>query len=281
MADSSLSTLKEHRQYFSEYLSSLLADWKGLMSGVASIVCAFWAAYDPPTGGKAKALLWLAAGVCLIFASYRIWLTERRRRSVAEAKLGRPLLTGFFQDISTSYYFEPVNENSYRWPEEFLEAQRITGTIYAFVVRILNDSPVPTTLHNFSLQVESQGKRCIAAYPEEPWVPSTKGVSPPEILEHEKNMLNLVSLLGTDKRITQGAGIDRYLVFHLPGWGVDAETSLPDPPASEEGVPIFLTLAVEDAWGFRHLIKDRWGPPPRPSRRLDPEYYFNRNTNNA
>jgi hypothetical protein len=279
MADPSPQKPSEHFRYFWEYLCELLTDWKALMSGIASIVCAFWAAYRPPTGEKAKVLLWLAAGICLILASYRIWLTERRRRGIAEAKLSRPLLTGFFQDTSASYYFEPVDEKSQRWVEGFFEAQKITGTIYAFVVRILNDSPVPTTLHNFSLQVESQGKRCIAPYPEEPWTPSTTAWSPPWKLEYGKNMLSLVTLLGTDKLVAQGVGIDGYLVFHLPGWGVDPKTSLPE-TVPDEGVTIFFTLAVEDAWGVRHLIKNH-GPKPRPSRRLSPEYYLNRNTNNA
>jgi hypothetical protein len=96
--------------------------------------------------------------------------------------------------------------------------------------------------------------------------------------DQEDNLLpQLVTLLGSDKTITQGSGIDGILVFNLPGWGVDPKTSLPD-ILPDEGVPIYLTLAVEDAWGYKHLIKDRWGSPPRPSRRLSSDdYYVDRN----
>src|SRR5216683_261894 len=130
MADSAPSKPSQHLKYFGEYAWELLTDWKALMSGIASIIGAFWAAYRPPTSEKAKALLWFTTAVCFIFASYRIWLTERRQRAIAEAKLGRPLLTGFFQDISLSYVYDETDRRN-----PF--GERIIGSKYAITVRIM------------------------------------------------------------------------------------------------------------------------------------------------
>jgi len=266
---------KNHLRAFRSYLYALVHDGVALMSGIASVILGWWFAYHPPTNDKLKALLWLTTAICFVIASYRVWLKAHKAQADAEARLGRPLLTGFFQDISTSYiYDEAYNQN----PLGF--GGKILGSKYAITVRIMNESPVPTTLHNFSLLVESQGKQCVAQYPAEEWIPPPQTWRPKWLMKQESKLPpQLVTLLGSDKTITQGVGIDGILVFDLPGWGIDTETSLPDPPASEEGVPIFLTLAIEDAWGAKHIIKDRWGPPPPPSRRLNPDrYYFKRNT---
>jgi hypothetical protein len=50
------------------------------MSGIASIVLAFWAAYIPPANTQAgRTLLWIAAAACFVISSYRIWSTEHRK----------------------------------------------------------------------------------------------------------------------------------------------------------------------------------------------------------
>lgn len=240
------------------------------MSGVASIILAFYAAYRPPTNQSAKVALWLAAAVCLLFSSYRIWLAERRRRDKAEAQLGRPLLAGFFQDIEASYIYDQEEKGR-------ILTFSPTGTIYAIYVRIVNESPIATTLHDFSLLVECGEQRHIAEHAEEAEEPLERDKNLPVsawALDQEKHLLNLTTLLSTGKSLTQGEGISGVLVFRFPG-------HIAGDNLSGGSVPLFLTLGIEDAWGVTHLIKDRWGPKPRPSQRLDPEYYINRNTNKA
>jgi hypothetical protein len=198
MAESKSPQPAQHIKYLGEYAWALLTDWQALMSGVASIVGAFWATYNPPTGEKAKVLLWTTTAICFVFASYRIWLVERRQRASAEARLGRPLLTGFFQDISLSYIFDE-DENQH----PLASSEKLTGSTYAIAVRILNESPIPTTVHNFSLMVESHDKRCISPYPEERWIPPAMTWKPQWMRDQEDNLLpQLVTLLGSDKTIT-------------------------------------------------------------------------------
>jgi hypothetical protein len=59
-----------------EYACAIYKDWVARMSGPASILLAFWAAYFPPARPVLQATLWLAAVLCFIFASYRIWVKE-------------------------------------------------------------------------------------------------------------------------------------------------------------------------------------------------------------
>src|SRR5437667_8607813 len=91
------------------------------------------------------------------------------------------------------------------------EPKPILGTDIVIYVRIVNVNPIPTTLHNFSLMVESEGKQWMAWYPKEP-EPQAGGKfmwTPPEIIEQEKKMTNLITYLNNpDKMLTVGVGID-------------------------------------------------------------------------
>jgi hypothetical protein len=130
-------------------------------------------------------------------------------------------------------------------------------------LRLVNENATPTTLHNFALMVESEGKKWFAQYPEEP-IPKRKNVwTPPEIEERERRLTNLVTYLDDAAKIAgHGVGIDGYVVFRLPGFGVDSSGKSETLP--EEGVDMFLTVFVEDAFGVNHPIKDQWGRKPRP-----------------
>jgi len=55
------------------------------MTGIASLVLAYWAAFFPPADLQAgRALLWIASVVCFVIASYRVWARER---SMSEAQV--------------------------------------------------------------------------------------------------------------------------------------------------------------------------------------------------
>lgn len=173
-------------------------------------------------------------------------------------------LVGFFQDASINYYYDEVER-----PElsAIFEPQPILGTDIVIYVRLVNVNPTPTRLHNFSLVIESEdGGRWVAEYPKEPEPHNSSEVAwtPPEIIAQEKRMTNLIAYLDDPSKVAiQGLGIDGYIAFRVPGWGVEAAQS-----NSENATNIRMTLIVEDSEGITHPIEDRWGRKPRPSQRL-------------
>jgi hypothetical protein len=91
-----------------EFIKVLWDDWVALMSGIASIALAFWAAYFPPTDVVAgRTLLWLASVICFILAAYRIWSKEFKARQAAERLLEAerqqktPALSGKIEQVMT------------------------------------------------------------------------------------------------------------------------------------------------------------------------------------
>src|SRR5215216_6704798 len=63
---------------YRDYLAALWGDWVARMSGLASIVLASPAAYFEFMVKHGQAALWAAAAVCVVVASCRIWVKERR-----------------------------------------------------------------------------------------------------------------------------------------------------------------------------------------------------------
>jgi hypothetical protein len=73
----------------SEYFSAIYHDWMARMSGVASVVLAVVGLIWPSYFGDIHHLrtaMWIASALCLVFASFRIWLGERK---ALEAEKGR------------------------------------------------------------------------------------------------------------------------------------------------------------------------------------------------
>ena len=76
--------------FIREYAASLWADWVALMSGLASVALAFWAAYLPPANVQAgRTLLWITAVLCFVVASYRIWAREHKASLTKQSELER------------------------------------------------------------------------------------------------------------------------------------------------------------------------------------------------
>src|ERR1051325_5434659 len=59
-----------------EYTTAIWADWVSRMSGIASLVIAFIAAYYELTD-HGKPALWVAAASCLLIASFMVWYKNR------------------------------------------------------------------------------------------------------------------------------------------------------------------------------------------------------------
>lgn len=205
----------------------------------------------------------LYLGYHLIRTPYEIDLHQQTAihelsKQVADI-LDRPKLAGFFQDVVGYGYSDPLTDQErYEQRSELVPPVKPSvGTEMVICVRLLNASPTPTTLHNFSLEVTRDGgEKFIAPHAEEYIV---GGQHIPQIVSHqaERMKVNLVSYLNTDQQLTQGKGIDGVLVFHLRGLLAN----------SADESKIRLVLEIEDAWGRPHCVKG-WGNQPRPSLRL-------------
>lgn len=69
-----------------KYFAAVWADWVARMSGIASIILAFLAAYFEFIVKHGKAVLWITAALCFIIASYRIWAKEHMAVLAAQAR---------------------------------------------------------------------------------------------------------------------------------------------------------------------------------------------------
>jgi hypothetical protein len=73
------------------------------MSGIASVIVAFFAAYFPPESVAAgRTILWVSAVVCFVVSSYRVWAKEHIKAENAVEGKRKPIdeevlkkLTGF------------------------------------------------------------------------------------------------------------------------------------------------------------------------------------------
>ena len=249
-----------NRVLLDRYARAIWGDGIALMGNGFGIILSFLAAYFAFVARHNIASLWLLAVVSFVFAGYRVWVKEHKARETAEFSLDRPKLTGFFQEASSDYYYDEFRRSGEL--SAIFDPKPILGTDIVIYVRIVNVNPTPTTLHNFSLVIESEGERYVAEYPKEPEPRDSSSWTPPEIIEKEKRMTNLVTYLNSpDKLATRGVGIDGYIAFRVPGYGVEA--------TPDKTVEINMTLLVEDAEGITHPIKDQWGRLPRPSQRLN------------
>ena len=76
-----------------EYFVALGKDWVSLMSGIASLILAFWAAYFPLNNIYAgRTLLWIAAVACFVVTSYRLWAKERNTSLAKQAEHERIMI---------------------------------------------------------------------------------------------------------------------------------------------------------------------------------------------
>jgi hypothetical protein len=249
-----------HRFFLEHYAHAIWEDGIARMGSGLGVALSFLAAYFGFVAGHNIALLWLLALLSFVFAGYRVWVKEHKAREAAEVGLERPKLTGFFQEASSNYYYDEFRRSGEL--SAIFDPKPILGTDIVIYVRIVNVNPTPTTLHNFSLVIESEGERYVAEYPEEPEPCDSSSWTPPEVIEKESRITNLITYLNNpEKMAIRGVGVDGYIAFRVPGWGIEATPN--------ESVEMNMTLFVEDAQGIPHPIKDQWGRLPRPSQRLN------------
>jgi hypothetical protein len=105
------------------------------MSGIASVIVAFFAAYFPPTSVAAgRTTLWVTAVICFAVSSYRVWAKEHIKAQIA-VEGSKPIdeevlkkLTGFIatgneimKAAVSSLETSPHSEKSESWSREVTE----------------------------------------------------------------------------------------------------------------------------------------------------------------
>src|SRR5688572_16704355 len=69
-----------------EFFTAWISDWAGRMSGAASLILTFWAAFYPPTIQQSRLALTAAALISFMWGSYHIWTKERKGLEAEKAK---------------------------------------------------------------------------------------------------------------------------------------------------------------------------------------------------
>jgi hypothetical protein len=134
--------------YIKDFFARMLRDWVALMSGGASIIAGFLAAYFQVVANSPKTLLWLVSGICLVITTYRVWANEHRALLDEQAKNSRPKISGTIRKVKVSYHTISVPHDP--------------RSVIAMDVDFFNERPVPTTLKHFELEITCNDKTYIA-----------------------------------------------------------------------------------------------------------------------
>lgn len=225
------------------------------MGAGLGILFTFGAAYFAFLNQNNIAALWLLALLSFIFSGYRVWLKEHR--NAEEAKAG-PRLTGFFQDVAMDGYpYEDAGDGT-----DLRILRNRLGTEIKVIVRIVNETPIPTTIHDFSLNLKIDEAEYSAIHAEDDemlmWFERKDGM-----VHHHREPVSdqcLIQYLGK-RKIEIGQPLEGVVRFRVPGLFSD------EFPSKEHTTE--LSLGVQDERGTRHFIVNTWGPPPRPTRQLE------------
>jgi len=71
--------------HLKRFAYTIWQDWLALMSGIASVILASIGTFY--TNAPPAWLFWVASVVCVVVASYRVWLRECQRADAADAKI--------------------------------------------------------------------------------------------------------------------------------------------------------------------------------------------------
>jgi hypothetical protein len=121
-----------------EYIRAVNKDWIARMSGPAAVILAFLGVYLDYIAKHGRAALWIAAAICFVITSYRVWGNEHKALLVEREKNLRPEIRGEIEEVHTDLILpEDMTFESDKSPfEGYL-------TIKA---RIVNIRPIPTTI---------------------------------------------------------------------------------------------------------------------------------------
>jgi hypothetical protein len=154
-----------------KYLAALWADWVARMSGAASVLLAFLAAYLEFVIKNGKAALWVTAAVCFIIASYRIWAAEHKKASEATAQLEATVVSKEISDELLRLWF--VGEQLFDELNELvlktLPTERVEQWIQEVEAFLLAKFPAPKNeLYVKMFREDAQVSRPMGVFGEQP-----------------------------------------------------------------------------------------------------------------
>jgi len=230
-----------------QYLAALWADWVARMSGIASIILAFLAAYLEFIVKHGKASLWVTAAICFCVASYRIWASEREK--VLNQQKGT--LWPEFQGELVEVQIWPL-----RTSDIYTSEQGITrnakpldiGSTFLLKLYFVNTQPVETTIRRFSLTIKDGDKTYTAPCAEAGHIMRYlfKTMETQEVINLERYVAKSIAL-------KRGKGVEGYLKFNVIGLLMNL---LGNDPA--------YAVTITDAFSNSHDIT-KWGPLFKPN----------------
>lgn len=197
-----------------EYFPILWKDLVARMSGFGSVALAFWVTYWPPAAQETKTLLWILVFICLLIASYRAWLHERKNAEtriaalqtqirLEQAKNAKAELRGELQDCVMSPIF---NHDYHTGKWESVGRLLITLKLY-----FTNHRPTAVTIKRFGFSIRlTSGHNYTAHYALDEKIRQSD-----DRLYEGKELNNLRDIIEERRLAKHGKGFDGYLMFEV------------------------------------------------------------------
>lgn len=195
------------------------------MSGIGSIVLAFWAMAFPPSD-NGKALLLSGAATCFVIGAYRIWATQHGQVLNELAKNAKPDIAGEILEIS----IDEILVSDGRWPAA-------SGSFINIKAYIVNRSQVETTVKGFGLELQGVSI-------EDPTIDGSNLLISNIRVSRQENLFNFAHHVNDASSLTLRRGIAKegWVRFFLYG------------TAYKEVSDATIAMTVIDAWGTHHRI---------------------------
>jgi hypothetical protein len=127
-----------------DFLTQLFADWRGRMSGSASLLLTVLSIIFAFHQGDAKWLFFLAAALSFVYGAYHVWSVERKELMAERSRNQRPEIKG---ELLETHFREAMSQGG---KHPYYLDYYIT-----LKVHLVNIRQVSTTIKEFVLKVET------------------------------------------------------------------------------------------------------------------------------
>jgi hypothetical protein len=225
---------------FFDFLTQLFADWKGRMSGSASLLLTLLSIIFAFQQGDAKWLFFLAATLCFVYGAYHVWSVEQKELNAERARNQRPEIKG---ELLEAHFRSAISQGA--------KHPNYLDYYVTLKLHLVNIRQVSTTIKEFLLKVETNSGEYFARTNR--WKQGDLAQRKEEkrygffnlpVSNNETVIADLPSIeLPNDSPLNYGEGRTGWLNFIMPGVSHEQikETRL-------------LTLIVVDAFGTSHEI---------------------------
>jgi hypothetical protein len=127
-----------------DFLTQLFADWRGRMSGSASLLLTFLSIIFAFQQGDAKWYFFLAATLCFVYGAYHVWSVEREELNAERARNQRPEVKG---ELLETHFRQAISQGG--------KHPNYLDYYITLKVHLVNIRQVSTTIKEFVLKVET------------------------------------------------------------------------------------------------------------------------------